>query len=409
MQNTNFLDLLRDGGAHREMLLERWKDWLGEDADARFGKLDDDRERLAMAVLLENQWQYQRDTHPGQSAERILADTATTDEALFTRATLPMVRRVYWQVFQGSWSSVQPMVQPTSYVFFFDFVREGDSTNFLSVEYNYAITNEAGVPPKSKMKLAKKQINALKQAEGFTWTQEAEEDARAVLGIDVEAEVMQAGTGEFVRNLLARHLKEINNAARGTGPDATSTGSNLGAPQSANLAVTSFTARATNSDSFADYKIRIYNTLIDADVLFQKANGNRVTTGIVAGTGLAGFLQKLNTATSADNPNDQSLSSVGITNFGTYAGRWRIQGTNFLPDDQGFLYMEDPNPLFAGHVYAPYIPITAMPKVYAGYDSSTGPYTNTDEWTRNMRERSASTVVKPYSYAAITGVPGNTF
>jgi hypothetical protein len=391
MPTYSDLDLLRDKGLQKELLLERWKDWLTPEADDKFGKLNDDNAKLAMAILMENQWQHQKKSF---GPDQMMLDTATADEALITRLALPMVRRAYAQVFSGPWSSIQPMSQPTSYVFYIDFQREGDGTNILSVEYNYAITAEGGVPPKMKIELVKQQINALKQAEGVSWTQEAEEDARNVLGIDVESEIMNAAMSEFVRNLLGRHLKEIYNATT----SFTSQGTSLLAPWNANLTVQ--TIAAQGGTSVTDYKSVIYNTLINADVSFQKAN-RAPSNGIVAGYGLAGLLQKMLTATYATQPDGVNNSSVGITNYGNYSGRWNIQGTDLLPDDKGFLYREDTNPLFQGHVYAPYIPITAMPKVYASYNASTGAYANTDTWTRNIRERSASIVVRPYAFAGI--------
>jgi hypothetical protein len=192
----------------------------------------------------------------------------------------------------------------------------------------------------------------------------------------------------------SRFLKEIYNASR----SFTSDGTNLTAPWNANLAVT--TIPAQGATSAGDYKQVIYNSLINASVIYQRAN-RRPATGIVAGYGLAGLLQKMNTATATDIQDDNNMSQVGITNYGSYAGRFNIQATDFIPDDQGFLYREDADPLFAGHVYAPYIPIQAMPKVYASFAQDTGAYANTDTWTRNIRERSASTVVKAYAYAGI--------
>jgi hypothetical protein len=390
--DVNELDLLHNRDRQTELLLEKWKPFLSAEADDKYGKLHGDRQKLNMAILMENQWQHQK----AAFGPAIMADTATSDEALITRVALPVVRRAYAQIFQGPWSSVQPMSQPSSFVFWLDFLRDDDddTTNTLSVEYQYAQNSEGSVPVKMKLSLVKRQINAIKQIEGVSWTQEAEEDLMAVLGLNAEDEIMNAATNELVRNLLGRHLKEIF-AASGSW---TSDGANLTAPWNANLAVT--TIPAQGGDSVGDYKQRIYNYLINANVLYQKAN-RRPATGIVAGYGLAGLLQKMNTATATDIQDDNNLSSVGITNYGTYAGRFNIQATDFLPDDSGFLYSVDPNPLYSGHVYAPYVPITAMPKVYASYAQDTGAYANTDTWTRNIRERSASTVVKGYAYAQI--------
>jgi len=161
------------------------------------------------------------------------------------------------------------------------------------------------------------------------------------------------------------------------------------------------TIPAIGGSSLADYKVKVYNALLDADTKFQQAN--RVpSNGIIANYDLAGFLRKLFTATSASNVEDDMMSTVGLTNYGVYEGRWTIWGTEFLPSNHGFLYRKNPDQLRAAHVYAPYIPVQVMPPVYGDYDESTGNYQNKDAWTRNIRERSGQIITKPYGFQGIT-------
>src|SRR5260370_11781332 len=79
-------------------------------------------------------------------------------------------------------------------------------------------------------------------------------------------------------------------------------------------------------------KANYYAGLIDADTDFVKAN-RYPSDGILCGYGLAGLLQKLETATQAQSPTDQNLASLGITDYGTFAARWRVGGTDFFPDE----------------------------------------------------------------------------
>lgn len=373
-----------------------------------FPKLTDGQKRK-MAMILENQNRFQNDRKVRVINDEVtlVQDTTTSDEALPTRFALPIVRRVYSMLMQRDFSVVQPLPGPSAYVFWLDFIRESDSTNILSVEYNWALVAELGIPPKGKISLSRAQLNVVKQLMGTAFSLEAQEDARAQLGLDIEGELTGAFTDEFARNLMARHLQNITRTALGL-QNVTNVGTGLVAPWLGPNPQVSIATRASLSLSITDYKQYIYNALIDADVNFQRAN-RRPSNAIIAGYGMAGFLSKLNTATATVAPNDNNLSAIGVTGYGTFAARWKIWGTDFLPDNVALLYLANPPALWAGHIYAPYIPLQVMPAVYADYDTGTGAYTNKDAWTRNIRERSADFVTKSYAFQVIIGPQPLTF
>lgn len=368
----------------------------------QFPKLTAEQKRK-MAMILENQNQFQMDRKlPVVNNEvHLVQDTTTSDEALPTRFALPIVRRVYSMLMQRDFSVIQPLPGPSAWIFWLDFIRESDSTNILSVEYNWNLTAELGVPAKGKLSLNRTQLQVVKQLMGTAFSLEAQEDARAQLGLDIESELINAFTDEFARNLMARHLQNITRTALGL-QFGTNVGTGLVQPWLGPNPQVVIATRASLSLSITDYKQYIYNALIDADVNFQRAN-RRPSNAIIAGYGMAGFLSKLNTATSTVAPSDNNLSSIGVTNYGNYAGRWKIWGTDFLPDNVAFLYLANPPQMWAGHIYAPYVPLQVMPAVYADYDTSTGAYTNKDAWTRNIRERSADFVTKSYAFQPIIG------
>lgn len=371
-----------------------------------FPKLTAEQKRK-MALILENQNQFQMDRKVKVVNDEVtlVQDTATSDEALPTRFALPIVRRVYSMLMQRDFSVIQPLPGPSAWIFWLDFIRESDSTNILSVEYNWNLTAELGVPAKGKLSLNRVQLQVVKQLMGTAFSLEAQEDARAQLGLDIESELVNAFTEEFARNLMARHLQNIQRTAMGL-QFPTNVGTGLVQPWLGPNPSVAIAARGATS--ITDYKQLIYNALIDADVNFQKAN-RRPSNAIIAGYGMAGFLSKANTATQSQAPNDNNLSSIGITDYGTYAGRWKIWGTDFLPDNVAFLYLANPPQMWAGHIYAPYVPLQVMPAVYADYDTSTGAYTNKDAWTRNIRERSADFVTKSYAFQVVTGPQPLTF
>jgi hypothetical protein len=406
-----------------QIMVEKWakSGWLNpEDAkkDIRgvvqefhgnmgFPKLRDERDKQNMAMILENQTQFQqgRRINVVNNQVHLVQDTATSDEALPTKFALPIVRRAYALLMQRDFSVIQPLPGPSAFVFWLDFLRESDNTNILSVEYNWLMTAELGVPAKGKLQLNRFQLQVVKQLMGTTFSLEAQEDARAQLGLDIENELINAFAEEVARNLFGRHLKNITNNALGLA-GVPAIGSQLVSPWLGPNPQVTIAARG--STAIADYKQIIYNALIDTDVNFQKAN-RRPTDTIVGGYGMAGFLQKMNTATQAQAPSQMNLASVGITDYGTYAGRWQVWGTDFMPDNVAFLYLRNPPPLWASHIYAPYVPLQVMPAIYGDYDATTGNYQNKDAWTRNIRERSADIVTRPYGFMPCVGPQPLTF
>ncbi len=402
-----------------EIMLEKWArtGWLNpEDAKKEvrpqveefhgnmgFPKLINDRQRRAMAMLLENQTAFQRgrriDVIDGQV--HLVQDTATSDEALPTKFALPIVRRAYALLMMRDFSVIQPLPGPSAFVFWLDFLRESDNTNILSVEYNWLLTPELGVPAKGKLQLNRFQLQVVKQLMGTTFSLEAQEDARAQLGLDIENELINAFAEEVARNLFGRHIKNITQNALGL-QGVPAIGSQLVSPWAGPNPQVTVATRASLSVNITDYKQVLYNALIDTDVNYQRAN-RRPTDTILGGYGMAGFLQKMNTATQAQAPSQMNLASVGITDYGTYAGRWQVWGTDFMPDNVAFLYLRNPPPLWASHIYAPYVPLQVMPAIYGDYDPSTGNYQNKDAWTRNIRERSADIVTKPYGFMPVVG------
>jgi hypothetical protein len=405
LRNVLAMDEQERKALQQELLLEKWNDWVGDKSVAEgYPEIKSTSQRADMALLLENQYRFQTSCERtvGSNGRVLLQDVTTGDEALPTKFSLPLVRRIYAPLLNRDFGDVQPMSGPTSFVFWIDFIRETGSTNLLSLAPSAFITAEGAVPAKGKTKLVKTTITAQKQLIGSSITTEAIEDARAILGLDVEQELLNEFAMEIQRDLLARHLNTINTAAR----SGTANGSNL--PTIPNFAGPNSDHALPNigSASMADYKTMLWNALVNADLDFQRVN-KKPSDSILCGLGLAALLGKIITATSATNPvGGTPTNELGFTNYGVFAGRWTVVGTEFLPDAQGVMYSRNPSRLQACHVYAPYVPVQVMPTVYGGYDASTGNYQNTDETTRNLRERSAEVVTKPYGYQPISGPAG---
>jgi hypothetical protein len=359
------LESMRNTQRQQELLVRKWSrrptlnsatgkieyvDWLNAERVGRYDMpvLKDERSKAAMAVILENQSRFQHSKEATvQNGRVLMQDTADPDLALPTKYSLPIVRRMYALIIQQDYLVVQPLPGPSGYVFWLDFLRENDSTNILSVEYNAFLTAELGVPQKGKISLSRTTLQVIKQLMGMTWSLEAMEDARAQLGLDIEQELIGAFSEEFIRNLFGRHIQDIyvNSTTN------TSTGAQLTGVWAGPNTLTTLPNKGSLTDT--DYKASIYASVIDCDVNFQKAN-RYPSDGLICGYGLAGFLQKLNTATQAQAPTNQNMATLGITDYGTYMGRWQIWGTDFLPDNRGFMYKRNPSQLQASYVYAPW-------------------------------------------------------
>lgn len=399
------LSYMADTGRTASLLMEKWSrrptmdrrtgkitvtDWLGTDKVGRWDvpEIKTEYGKLQIAMILEHQ------SRVNGALVQASDPTVTGDLALPTRYSLPIVRRVYAQMLQADWQVTQAMPGPLAYVFWLDFLRTDTNRNILSVSYNEWLKGENQVPLSGRMQMTRAQVTAVKQLLGLTWSLEAEEDGRAQLGIDVEQELITAFSEDMGRNLLARSLQAIYLAST-TG---TAQGASLVAPWAGPNTQHQF--GAIGSLLISDYKQSVFSTLVNADTDFQRANRN-VSDGIIAGYGLAGFLQKINTATGATGPDSSNQNFLGVSDYGTFAGRWKVQGTDMLPDTVGFVYKRNPAPIQAGHIYCPYVPIQVMPAVYAEYDTTSGAYINTDKYTRNIRERSGYITTKPYGFQPI--------
>lgn len=438
-------------------------DWaLEEIPEAGIPRIED-RHAVRMAMLMYNQLRHA--TRPRESAalgieSAAYEDVQTTDLALPTKWALPIIRRIYPAIFDAPFFATQPMPGPLAYAFFMDFTREVDSTDFrfpapflvrLSASTLAAATSftvqqsgksnpvvvgsyqlavgqqvtvepgtgnadtvtisavnrttgvvtvgamthahaagvfalvvtpsavaEAGVPGKAKMALTRSTVTAQKFMMAATWTTEAMEDARAQLALDIEAEMVQALSVEIGRELFATILTDIVQGATGG-------------------SVTIANRGATNVQ---DYRYLSLQPLYDIEGLVYSKRFHDTDT-ILAGVDLATNILQQDQfhSTPAD---DSLMAELGVTHLGDFKGKWQVYKTNFLPPNLGLIFKKPTDWLHSGYVYMPYIPLSPMPLVYAGYNTSGGAYANTDEWTRNIRTRAGRLLTVGDEYGLIT-------
>lgn len=440
-------------------------DWALEDLPEHGIKRVEDRHAPRLAMLLFNQLRYgTRSADAGffgiESA--ITEDIQTTDLALPTKWSLPIIRRIYPPIFDSPLFATQTMPGPLAYAFFMDFKREQDNTDFRAVNpftaflaantiatattftlqmsqnagvigygpYQIvagqsvtiglgtggaetkvitsvvvagntatvtvpalanphtagdvvyvaaaALSAEAAIPQKAKLSLTRSSVTAQKWIMAATWTTEAMEDARAQLNLDVEGEMVQALSVEIGRELFGTIIGEIVQGATGG----------------------STTLPALGATSVQDYRFKAIQPLYNAEAKIFARRFHDTDT-ILAGVDLAANIAQQDQfhVTPADSNN--TLAQLGVTHLGTFQGKFQLYKTIFLPPNLGLIFQTPRDWLHAGYVYMPYIPLSPMPLVYAGYVVGSGNYQNTDEWTRNLRTRAGKLLTVADEYGLV--------
>jgi len=369
---------------YRRDLVEKWMPLLEE--NKKYGtKALPEHLWEPMAMLFENQ---QFSSLPG-----LMEQTMTTDVVLPQKFALPLIRKIYPNTIASKIASIQPMPAEsggTSKIFYQDFETEdADSNHSLTVaDSDYALGSEGGVPKRIKMTITSDTVTAIKDTLGAVWSTEVMEDARGTLQIDVEAEMLQQMALEIVREQDERVLNEIL-----TGATAGNVDWDLNVPSG-------YTTK--------EWYETLGHAFIDAEALIY-AKRYRDAGFIIAGPTLAKYIRKMADFTSvARGANGVDTQAVGTKLIGTFGQNWDVYTSMAITTTKGIMGYYPQSYVDTGYVWAPYIPIAAMPLVYAEYKytadaaATHGQYVNTDKWSRVMRTRNGKKMVVSDAYATIT-------
>jgi len=336
-----------------------------------------------MAALFENQQNFTRAK---------MEATLTTDVVLPQRYALPIVRKVYPNLIATRIASIQPMPLSSGgvgRVFFQDFQRE-DAANasLTTLDSDYALSSENAVPKRVKMTITSETITAIKDILGASWSTEVMEDAGGALGIDVESELVQQMSDEIIREIDQRVLNEILN---GAGAGNTNWSQTIGAGYLAK-----------------EWYETLFHAVIDAEDNIY-SNRFREADFLVCGREAYKFLLKGGDFKPEPRLSDkrQRMQSAGVKFEGVFMGMWDVYRTVMINTNSIIVGYYPRSQTDTGYVYAPYIPLAAMPLVYAeykAYDDPTmpGAYVNVDKWSRNVRTRYGKMMVVPEAYATVT-------
>ena len=331
----------------------------------------------SMAILFENQ--------AAVSGRAALEQTTKTDVTLPVRFALPIIRQVYPELIVSKIASIQPLPLSSGgvgQIFYMDFLREDKSgmPSTTTLDSDYAKSTENAIPKRIKMTITSETVTAEKDILAATWSTEVEEDVMGALAIDVQSELVQEAAREIRSEIDYRCLTEIMAGA------------------TAGNANWSWTIPAGGNYVAKTWYETLYHALLDAENLIFGAR-YRSADFVIAGRTLSLYLRK---AGDFEPSNATTEFAAGMKHEGVLEGLWDIYTSVFMNTNQGLMGVYPRSQLDTGYVFAPYIPLTPMPLVYADFDPTTGNYQNKDKWTRNIRTRNAHKMVVGALYATIT-------
>lgn len=386
----NFPDVMPAGGGpkayqawlknYQQALVRKWRPLLEGDEDKGMEPLD--RKIWPwMAMLFENQYTLVEDG----KLESLLETTTTSDVTLPQKYALPIVRKVYPQLIMREIASIQPLPAISGGVGKIFYLIHKMATSGTTLHDNLssdrAKAAEQAVPKKVKLTITSDIITAEKHILGAEWSSEVAEDMRFSLGLDVEQELINTMGDEILRELDYEYLNVILNGA-GAGD-------------------TEWSSTVPSGRDPTVHWQTLYDALVDAsnDIFTKRYQDGEY---VIAGTTLAGYVAKMRGYDGVKGDVVQNMGAVGVVRIGTLLDRWAVYKTTLIGATRGIMGIYPRSQINTNFIYAPYIPVQAMPLVYAAYDETTGNYQNKDSWTRNVRSRDAHKLVNADAFATLT-------
>lgn len=361
--------------AYRSALRQKWHKWLEGDTERGIPPVPE-RLKDQMAILFENQ----------QWATALRSEaTHTTDVTMPDRFAFPIIRKVYPHLWVNRVASIQALPRMSGGVgkiFYQDFKREDadPQTSLTSADSGYAQSNEGAVPKRIKMLITSDTVTATKDILAATWSTELQEDLMGTLGIDAERELVNNMAAELIREMEQRCIADMVDGA------------------TAGNVTWVYTVPDTGNYIAKEWYETLGHAFLDCEMCIVKKR-NRKADWILAGYDVYNYIQKMEDFTSYvnDEPGMDTSVQVGVKREGKFKGRWDVFTTPYMTSTQALMGVYPTTMLDTSFVLAPYIPIGAMPLVYASFsgpsEEDAGTYKNTDEWTRNVRTRWAKKVV----------------
>jgi len=381
-KDEGYEDYLNERRRYVDALIAKWEWFLKGTKKQKLPPIPEEHWGT-IAMLFENQLI--------ATKQAMTEATRLTDVQLPVTYSLPIIRKVWPNLVAFKIASVQPMPMSSGgvmNVFYQDFLREdAGNTNLVVPDSDYSQSEENAVPKRVKMQIEKTTVTADKKILGASWSQEVEEDARGALNIDIENELVTQMSLEILHEIDQIILAEI-----------------LLWAQAGNVNW-AWTVPATYT-SPKDHYETLGHAMIDAEDLIY-GQRYRKADWIVAGRRVVRFIRKMQDFKPEARNQPFDPFAMGVELVGRVEGFWDVYLTSYINQDRAIMGCYPRSQTDTGYVYAPYIPLMPMPKVYAEYlpynDATLpGAYLNTDKWSRNVRTRYGKKLVVPQLYSTLS-------
>ncbi len=338
----------------QELLESRW----GETKDALLEGLQGSR-RTSMSVILEN-------TRKSLMETATAGSTSAGTIATLNRVILPVIRRVMPTVIANEIVGVQPMTGPVAQIHTLR-VRYAETTNdtsptntdttagdealspfkianaysgSLSTGKADATATLEGVPGrKINVQIMKQVVEAKTRKLSARWTFEAAQDAQAMHGIDVEAEIMAALAQEITVEIDQEILASLRSLS--------------GAAYSYNQATVSGTATFVG-DEHAALAVVINRA---ANLIAQRTRRGAANWAVVSPAALT-VLQSATTSAFARTTEGTFEAPTNTKFVGTLNGAMKVYVDSYAADNQAVLVgYKGTSEADAAAFYCPYVPL----------------------------------------------------
>ena len=311
--------------------------------------------RTAMGVILENTRKHLMETASSGA-------TAAGNVATLNRVILPVIRRVMPTVIANEIVGVQPMTGPVGQIHTLrvryaeanatDSVNPGDealSPFKIATSYSGASTGKAAATAalegvggsKLNVQILKQTVEAKTRKLSARWTFESAQDAQAMHGIDVEAEIMAALAQEITAEIDQEILVSLRTLA----------GTTLTYDQGAVSGTATYVG-----DEHAALAVLINRGANLIAARTRRGAGNWV---VVSPTALT-ILQSATTSAFARTTEGTFEAPTNTKFVGTLNNSMRVYVDQYAADDTNVLVgYKGPGEIDAAAYYCPYVPLTS--------------------------------------------------
>ena len=340
--------------------------------------------KVNLAVIMENQAIHSARMNRSIS---MLEQTTLSDVTLPVKFALPLIRQAYPLLWATKVASIQPLPAISGgvgQIFYQDFLyedTEGEPST-TTCDSDYALSSENAVPKRMKMTITASTITAYKDILAATWSSEVMEDVMGTLGLNVHSELINHCAQEIVREMDYRVLNAM-----------------IGGATAGNV---SWSSTVEEGYTAKEWYETLGHAFIDASALIYAARYRR-GEWIVGGQNVVKYIRKMQDFKPTPDADVYTRPTTqGVEIVGRVEGFWDVYTSVAIDDDTALMGVYPRSQLDTGFVLAPYIPIEAMPLIYADMTATTGVYTNKDKWTRNVRTRYAYKTVVGDLFATVT-------